>query len=73
MHVLVLTMVTPNSNYGHSNIAVEISQKPWIIAHGAKGKLPDLAPSKVLDLNTPCDRAPQELQNACFTFDNGRS
>ncbi len=57
MHVLVLKMVTLNSSYGLSKITVKIGEIPWIIAHGAKEKLADLAPSKVLDLNIPCDRA----------------
>ncbi len=42
MHVLVLKMVTPNSNYGLSKIAVKIREKPKAIAHGSKGKLEDL-------------------------------
>ncbi len=43
------------------------------IAHGANGKLADLALSKVCDLNTPSDRAPKELQNACFNFEKYHS
>ena len=33
-------------------------------------KFVNLAPSKVLDLNTPCDRATQELQNEYLSFEN---
>ena len=42
MHVLVLKMITPNSIYGLSKIAVKIRDKPKAIAHGRKGKLKDL-------------------------------
>ena len=38
MHVLVLKMITLNSNYGLSKIAVEIREKPKAIAHRYKRK-----------------------------------
>ncbi len=58
MHVLALKRVTLNSSYGLSKIAIKIGEIPWIIAHGAKEKMVNLALSKVLDLNIPCRRAP---------------
>ena len=36
-------------------------------------KFVNLAPSKVLDLNTPCHRASQELQNEYLSFENDHS
>ncbi len=33
--------------------------------HGARQKLTNLVSSKLLNLSTPCDRAPQ---NACFSL-----
>ncbi len=62
------------ANFEQRNFSgTEIREIPWIIAHGTKGKMANLVSSKVLDLNTQCDRASYELQNACFSFENDHS
>ncbi len=39
MNVLVLKMITLNSNYGLSKIAIKIREIPKAIAHGTKAKI----------------------------------
>ncbi len=59
MNVLVLKIITLNSNYVLSKIAIKIREIPMLHSwpRVQRQKFVNLALSKVLDLNKPCDRA----------------